>query len=137
MERGWSQIIFNLSQRLFFLLLATPPRPRSGLPGPWDQGDLDVDLGMGKKERSVWLPPFLQAGVFPTAPRLPTSQGQTLSTLSLESFARVSLRHTSCISAQTVFAANYVKAFGLQFLVQSMPMFSLGRESVSVDAVKR
>lgn len=54
-----------------------------------------------------------------------------------ESFARVSLRHTSCVSAPTVFAAKYVKAFGLQFLVQSMPMFSLGRESVSVDVVKR
>lgn len=78
-ERGWSQIIVNLSQRLFFLLLATPPLPGSGLPGPWDQGDLDLDLGVGKKERCVWLPPFLQAGVFPTAPGLPTSQGQALS----------------------------------------------------------
>lgn len=54
-----------------------------------------------------------------------------------ESFARVSLRHTSSVSAQTVFAAKYVKAFGLQFLVQSMPMFSLGRGSVSVGMVKR
>lgn len=54
-----------------------------------------------------------------------------------ESFAGVSLRHTSSVSAQTMFAAKYVKAFGLQFLVQSMPMFSLGRGSVSVDMVKR
>lgn len=54
-----------------------------------------------------------------------------------ESVARVSLRHTSCVSAQTVFAAKSGKAFGLQCLVQSMPMFSLGRERVSVDAVKR
>lgn len=53
-----------------------------------------------------------------------------------ESFAGVSLRHTSSVSAQTVFAVKYVKAFGLQFLVQSMPMFSLGRGSVSVDMVE-
>lgn len=53
-----------------------------------------------------------------------------------ESFAGVSLRHTSSVSAQTVFAVKYVKAFGLQFLVQSMPVFSLGRGSVSVDMVE-
>lgn len=54
-----------------------------------------------------------------------------------ESFARVSLRHTSCVSAQTVFAKKYVKAFGLRFLFQSMPMFSFARGSVSVDVLKR
>lgn len=41
------------------------------------------------------------------------------------------------ISAQTACAAKHVEAFGLQLLVQSMPMFSFGRGSVSVDVAKR
>lgn len=61
MQRGWerrcSQIIFNLSHRLF-LLLATPPPPESG----------GLDLGLSKEGRA-----------FPTAPGLPTCQSQALS----------------------------------------------------------
>lgn len=40
------------------------------------------------------------------------------------------------VSAQTAFVAKYVKALRLQFLVQSMPMFSFGRGSVSGHVVE-
>lgn len=41
------------------------------------------------------------------------------------------------VSAQIAFAAKYVKAFGLWFSAQNVPMFSFGGRSVSVDTVRR
>lgn len=69
-----------LPQRLF-LLLATPHPPKSGLPQslgqrlPW--------FGFGSGEGGImWLPPFLQARVFPTAIGLfPGSSSVTLKAL--------------------------------------------------------
>ena len=42
----------------------------------WDAGNRGLDLGLSKKARSAWFPPFLQAPVFPTAPGLPTCPSQ-------------------------------------------------------------
>lgn len=116
--------------------------PASSHPSPTQ---VSASLVLGAKTTLVWIwewrrknnvcdfHHFSRHGYFP----LPLASLFPGSCCHFESFARVSLRHTSCVFAQTVFAKKYVKAFGLWFLVQNMPMFSFARGSVSVDVLKR
>ena len=76
-ESRWSDHLSSFPQA--FLATSHPSPNGVWASRLWDVGHRGLDLGLSKKARSAWFPPFLQAPVFPTAPGLPTCPSQALS----------------------------------------------------------